>query len=168
MNYSIRPARSRNRKKKKGNTPMKGRACFESRKTSLLTRPGFRGLILSDGKRKPTLDFKHQIENCDRPKKTKKTRRLQHRLQLGIPPSCEAGRTVDHVPILGKWSQSSIRRKNSKEKGSKGGGGGRLCSLPREVFSKSDTLFKHSCSPFHNFPFPTTNFGYVLRQSKRP
>jgi hypothetical protein len=35
----------------------------------------------------------------------KRQRRLQHRLQLGIMFSCKTGRTVDHMPILGKWSQ---------------------------------------------------------------
>jgi hypothetical protein len=42
--------------------------------------------------------------------------RLQHRLQLGIPPSCEVARTVDQVPILGKWSHKLKTTAKFKEK----------------------------------------------------
>jgi hypothetical protein len=53
---------------KKERTFLRKWTCFESREASMLTRPGFRGLIISKGKRKSTLDFKYRIENCDRPK----------------------------------------------------------------------------------------------------
>jgi hypothetical protein len=48
----------------------------------------------------------------------KKQGRLQHRLQLGIPLPCEAGRTVDQVPKLGKWSHrlKSIRKIKEKDR----------------------------------------------------
>jgi hypothetical protein len=50
----------------------------------------------------------------------KKQGRLQHRLQLGIPLPCEAGRTVDQVPKLGKWSHKLKSRKNPRKKIEKG------------------------------------------------
>jgi len=114
MNYSIRPARSRGRTKR-GNLFMKGRTCFESSKIIVARVIKLqRSTISRRKKRKPSLDFKHQNENCDR---LKKQGQLQHRLQLGMPPSCEARRIVDHVPILGKWSQklNQVERLPRKE-----------------------------------------------------
>jgi hypothetical protein len=59
--------------------------------------------------------------------------RLQHSLQLGIPLPCEAGRTVDQVPILGKWSHRLKSTEKFKEKDRKVGGGN-LRFVPQRNF----------------------------------
>jgi hypothetical protein len=64
-------------------------------------------------RRKATLDLKYQKLKIAR---GEKQGRLQHRLQLGIPLPCEAGRTVDQVPKLGKWSHRLISTEKSRKK----------------------------------------------------
>jgi hypothetical protein len=92
MSYSIRSARSRSRTKR-GNILTKGRTCFESRKNFAAHETSFRGLNILEEKRKPSLDFKHQSENCDRLKKK------QGRLQQGVS---------SRASLLCPWVPSSM------------------------------------------------------------
>ena len=82
---------------------MKGRTCFESIIIITACVIKFQRSRYLRGKNENHLQISSiKNEICD---ELEKQEWLQHRLQLGIPPSCEAGRIVDHVPILGKWSQ---------------------------------------------------------------
>jgi hypothetical protein len=107
-------------------------------KAFLFRRQDFR--VLRSRKEKES-QLRFQVSKIENFLEGKKQGRLQHRLQLGIPLPCEAGRTVDQVPILGKWSHRLKSTEKFKEKDRKGGKSS-LCTS--EIFSNSDTLSKHS------------------------
>jgi len=88
-------------------------------------------------KRKTTLDLNHEKLKIAR---GEKQGWLQHRLQLGIPLPYEAGRIVDQMPILGKWSHELKSTKKFKEKDRREG---KLRFVLQKVFLNSNTLSKH-------------------------
>jgi hypothetical protein len=110
-------------------------------------------------KRKTTLDLKYQTLKL---REVKKQGRLQHRLQLGIPLPCEAGRTVDQVPKLGKWSHRLKSREKSKEKDRKG----KNFRLITQKFFRTQILFPNTAEvTFAIFPFSLLSLGNASRQS---
>jgi hypothetical protein len=115
--------------------------------------------MISEGEEKQLLDLKYQILKIAR---GEKQGRLQHRLQLGIPLPCEAGRTVDQVPKLGKWSHRLISTEKSR---SKIEGEGNFAWKPRKLF-RTQILFLNTAEvTFAIFPFSLLSFGDALRQS---
>jgi hypothetical protein len=93
----------------------------------------------------------------------KKQGRLQHRLQLGIPLPCEAGRIVDQVPILGKWSHRLKSTETFKEKDRKvGGGGGESSFCTLEKIFRTQILFPNIAEvTFTTFPFSLLTLGML-------
>jgi hypothetical protein len=84
--------------------------------------------------------------------------RLQHRLQLGIPPSCEAGRTVDQVPILGKWSHRLKSTEKFKEKDRREG----KLRFVLQKFFRTQILFPNTAEvTFTTFPFSLLILGML-------
>jgi hypothetical protein len=81
-----------------------------------------------------------------------------------MPFPCEAGRTVDHVPVLGKWShwfhfcETCFREKINR-------GRKRFLSLLLQGFN-TQIYFSLSYSPFRNFLFLFTEFRSALGQIK--
>jgi hypothetical protein len=109
--------------------------CFENGKSIVVHATRFQSFKISEGKGKLTLDFKYQ-----------KLKIVQGKNKTRVAPT---------------WSQKL--KQTERFQGKKDRKGRKtLLFTSRGFFSKSDTLSKHSCSPFHNFPFPTTNFGYVF------
>ena len=110
-------------------------------------------------RRKATLDLKYQKLKIAR---GEKQGRLQHRLQLGIPLPYEAGRTVDQVPKLGKWSHRLISIEKSREKDRRGG----KFHLEPQKFFRTQILFLNTTEvSFAIFPFSLLSLGNALRQS---
>jgi hypothetical protein len=88
-------------------------------KSFLFREQNFR--VLRSGKKKES-QLRFQVSKIEKKKLEGKTQgRLQHRLQIGIPLPCEAGRIVDQVPILGKWSHRLKSTEKFKEKDRRGG-----------------------------------------------
>ena len=95
---------------------------FVSDKALLIrvTKIFFQSSMTLEGARERKNNFRSQISEYSKLRETKTRGWLQHRLQLGIPIPCEAGRTVDQVPKLGEWSHKLESRKNLRKKKEKG------------------------------------------------